>query len=256
VQYDIHQAVRAACLWLPETEEVLSHGSWSFKVRGKLFAYYLVNHHGDGRVALWLKAAPGIQESHVAADPEQFFVPPYLGTRGWLGVHLNKGLAWDAIAALLRQAYELSVPASVAQAIGKTPAIKAPRAPSVSEIDPLQSARGKARLKALRAICLKLPEVREATQFGYPVWQAGRKTFASISGAEHRLRACFWVGVEQQQLLTADARYQIPPYLGHNGWIALDMANGCDQSELGGLALHSYRHFALQRMLKALDAAP
>jgi len=57
---DLKRAVRAACCWLPEAEEVISHGSPTFKVRGKSFAMLLVNHHGDGRVALRaLDAGPG-----------------------------------------------------------------------------------------------------------------------------------------------------------------------------------------------------
>ena len=72
----IDQAVREICLWLPEAEEFLSHGSPNFRVRGKTFATYVVNHHGDGRVALWLNAPPGSQELHVRTQPEHFFVPP------------------------------------------------------------------------------------------------------------------------------------------------------------------------------------
>jgi hypothetical protein len=53
-------------------------------------------------------------------------------------------------------------------------------------------------------------------------------------------------------LLTADPRYEIPPYFGHNGWIALEVTRECDWQEIQGLALNSYRHFALKRMLQAL----
>ena len=95
---DINQAVREVCLWFPEAEEFLSHGSPNFRVRGKTFAAYTVNHHGDGRVALWLNAPRGAQEMHVSAEPRHFFVPPYVGPRGWLGVHLDKGLSWKRIA--------------------------------------------------------------------------------------------------------------------------------------------------------------
>jgi hypothetical protein len=56
---DLHQAVRDACLWLPEAEEFVSHGSPNFRVRGKTFATYALNHHGDGRVALWPRVAGG-----------------------------------------------------------------------------------------------------------------------------------------------------------------------------------------------------
>ncbi len=72
----IPQAVREVCLNLPESLEVDSHGSPDFRVHGKSFATYVVNHHGDGRVALWLKADLGAQERRVAEDPKHCFVPP------------------------------------------------------------------------------------------------------------------------------------------------------------------------------------
>ena len=65
----------------------------------------------------------------------------------------------------------------------------------------------------------------------------------------------FWVGVDNQGLLTADARYSIPPYMGHNGWISLDVSAGCDWAEVKTLTLQSYRHFALKRMLLLLPFA-
>src|SRR6202041_2710015 len=134
---DVHQAVRETCLWLPEAEEFVSHGSPNFRVRGKTFATYAVNHHGDGRVALWLNALPGSQETHVRNEPEHFFVPPYVGPRGWLGVVVDRGVAWQRIAALVREAYEKVAPAELRARAGKTPAFKAPREPlSASQIDP------------------------------------------------------------------------------------------------------------------------
>ena len=68
---DISQAVREVCLSFPETEEFVSHGSPNFRVRkGKIFATYVVNHHGDGRIALWLNAPDGAQAHYVApSDP-------------------------------------------------------------------------------------------------------------------------------------------------------------------------------------------
>jgi predicted DNA-binding protein (MmcQ/YjbR family) len=255
LDYDIHHAVHDVCLWLPEAQETTSHGSSSFKVRGKTFAYFVVNHHGDGRVALWIAASPGTQEAHVSADPEQFFVPPYVGPRGWLGIHLNKDLAWQRVAALVREAYERVAPAALSRTLGATPAVKTPSGLSAGEMDPLRSARGKALLQTMRRLCLSFPESREALQFGFPVWQAGRKTFALARGGDPGLTVNFWVGVDRQQLLIADARYRIPPYMGHNGWIALDVSGGCDRNEVAALAEQSYRHFALKRMLKSLDSA-
>ncbi|MEP6546043.1 MAG: MmcQ/YjbR family DNA-binding protein [Gammaproteobacteria bacterium] len=251
---DIHQVVREVCLWLPEAEEFLSHGSPNFRVRGgKTFAMYAVNHHGDGRVALWLNALPGAQELHVGADPQHFFVPPYVGPRGWLGVRLDKGLAWKHVTRLVREAYEKVASPALRARIGKTPVLKAPdKILSASQIDPMKSPAALRVLKSLRKICLELPESREASQFGCPVWQAGTKTFALARHDGEQLSLNFWVGVDTQGLLTADARYTIPPYMGHNGWISLDVSSGCDWQEIKSLTLQSYRHFALQRMLLQL----
>jgi predicted DNA-binding protein (MmcQ/YjbR family) len=250
---DLHQGVRDACLWLPEAEEFVSHGSPNFRVRGKTFATYAVNHHGDGRVALWLNALPGSQDLHVQSEPTHFFVPPYVGPRGWLGVVLDRGIAWKRVAALVREAYEKVAPAELRARIGKMPALKAPtKKLSASQIDPMQSPRALTVLKSFRRLCLDLPESHEERQFGHPVWQAGKKTFAIARHDGLRLTLNFWVGVDQQGLLCADSRYQIPPYMGHNGWIALDVSADCDWEEIEALTRQSYRHFALKRMLALL----
>jgi hypothetical protein len=100
------ERVRELCLSLPETSERLSHGQPSFFVRGKkTFVMYLDDHHGDGRLALWLAAPEGMQEALVEAAPEHYFRPPYVGHRGWLGVRLDRDLAWDEIAGAIEDAY-------------------------------------------------------------------------------------------------------------------------------------------------------
>jgi hypothetical protein len=251
---DIHEAVREVCLSFPEAEEYVSHGSPNFRVRGRTFATYVVNHHGDGRVALWLNAPDGAQEQRVRDEPGQFFVPPYVGPRGWLGVHLDKGLSWQRIAALVREAYEKVVPRTLAATIGRTIEIEPPRAPlAPSDIDPMQAPRAQRLLATLRKIVAEWPEVTEGVQFGFPVWRAGKRTFAWAWSMNERLQVAFWVGVDRQRLMTSDPRYTIPAYMGHNGWIALDVGRGSNLAELRALALDSYRHFALKRMLATLD---
>src|ERR1051326_5250428 len=80
------QRVRAVCLALPETNERPSHGAPTFFVRDKrAFVMYMDNHHEDGRLALWCAAPPGEQQTLQAMAPEWFFVPPYVGVRGWIG---------------------------------------------------------------------------------------------------------------------------------------------------------------------------
>jgi len=250
---DISAAVREVCLWFPEAQEVISHGSPDFRVRGKTFATYVINHHGDGRIALWLNAPTGAQALYTSEEPKHFFIPPYVGPRGWLGVHLDKGITWKRIAKLVREAYEKVAPPALSTALGKTVEIKPPTLTLAPEdFDPLQSKRAQAVLKAARKIFLELPETSEDKQFGSPVWRAGKKTFAWISGYEKKIKLSFWVGADQQGLLTGDKRYTIPPYMGHNGWIALDVTKSANLGEIKSLALHSYRHFALRRMLSKL----
>ncbi|HUI62532.1 MAG TPA: MmcQ/YjbR family DNA-binding protein [Steroidobacteraceae bacterium] len=256
---DISAAVREVCLWLPESEEYLSHGAPNFRVRGKTYATYAINHHGDGRVALWLNSPDGAQDHYTRTQADHFFIPPYVGPRGWLGVHLDKGLPWERIATLVRQAYEKVAPAALVNSLGRTPALKPPPAKLPAEDrDPLQSRTGQAILRRMRKLCLSWPETSEGLQFGWPVWRAGKRTFASIHAVRDargrpRLQLYFWVGVAAQALMTDDRRFGIPAYLGHQGWIALDTTSGCDWGEVRELALASYRHFALRRMLAALD---
>lgn len=91
-QRTVSEVVRDIMASLPETEEFVSHGSPTFRVRGKIFATYTINHHGDGRVALNLIAPPGAQAAFTKMQPKAYFVPPYIGPKGWLGVELDKGL--------------------------------------------------------------------------------------------------------------------------------------------------------------------
>ena len=250
---DISQAVREVVLSFPETEETVSHGSPTFKVRGKTFATYSINHHGDGRVALTLNSPPGAQQLYTEMEPEYYFVPPYTGPRGWLGIDLNKDLSWQTIATRVREAYEKTAPAELIAGIIETPQIEPPdRALRPEEIDPFKGPRGQEVLGQLEALCAVLPETSTATQFGNPVWKAGKKTFLSTHYYTGRMQLSFWVGPDQQTLLTQDPRYQIPAYTGHNGWINLDVEAQADWQEIEQLLLGSYQHFALKRMLQAL----
>jgi hypothetical protein len=104
--------VREICLALPETSERLSHGAPTFFIREKRsFATVWDNHHGDGRFALICAAPEGLQTALVAADPERFYVPPYVGHRGWIGVRLDRGFDRDEIAGLLEDAFAEVAPA-------------------------------------------------------------------------------------------------------------------------------------------------
>jgi predicted DNA-binding protein (MmcQ/YjbR family) len=250
----IPEAVREICLFFPEAEATLSHGLPDFKVRGKSFASFCINHHGDGRVALWVRSPAGIQRLYTQLNPAAYFVPPYVGPRGWLGVELNKGLDWSQVVSRVREAYEHAAPASLAKRLADTPEFGPPDVEmSPEEIDPMRAERPRRILEKLGSLCARLPETSDSEAFGNPCWKAGKKTFVCVHSASGRLKLQFWVGVEQQAMLTSDPRYSIPSYIGHNGWIDLDIDQRIDWQEVESLLRVSYRHFALKRMLKALD---
>lgn len=102
--------VRELCLALPEAAEKLGHSRPVFHVRDKTFVMYMDNHHGDGRLALWCKAPPMAQSALVGGDPERFFVPPYVGPKGWVGVRLDRDLDWGLIADIITDAYRAAAP--------------------------------------------------------------------------------------------------------------------------------------------------
>ena len=98
--------VRALVGKLDGVTEKLSHGSPAFFVGKKCFAYFLDDHHGDGRLALWCMAPPGAQGMLVESNPDHYFVPPYVGHQGWVGVRLDRDNPWPQIAAVLEAAYQ------------------------------------------------------------------------------------------------------------------------------------------------------
>jgi predicted DNA-binding protein (MmcQ/YjbR family) len=104
--------LRKICLALPESAEVEAWGEPTFRVKNKIFAMHAAaeNHHGAGRPAVWLKAQDGLQAMMVRADAERFFVPPYVGKKGWLGIRLDGAVDWDEIERFVRDSYKLIAP--------------------------------------------------------------------------------------------------------------------------------------------------
>ncbi len=96
---------------LPGVEAVETAGHTGFSVNGKRFALLLVDHHGDGQLALHVKAPPGVQEALVA-ERTCFSRPAYLGNRGWVAVGLapGGGADWDEVEQLIEQAWRMSAP--------------------------------------------------------------------------------------------------------------------------------------------------
>jgi hypothetical protein len=119
VDLPIFDKVRSLALSFPETSERLAHGSPSFYVRDRLnFLVFSVNHHQDGNVSFWCAAPPGDQAALVDENPKVYFVPPYVGTRGWIGVRVDQGAPWEELAEVVTDAYRVRAPRSLRQSAG------------------------------------------------------------------------------------------------------------------------------------------
>jgi hypothetical protein len=108
------ERLRRIALALPEATEKVSHGEPSFfcppEKRARQFVAVDDHHHGADRLAFWCPAAAGAQEALIAENPEQFFRPPYVGHRGWVGVRIDLDPDWDEIAEIVRDAYRQVAP--------------------------------------------------------------------------------------------------------------------------------------------------
>ena len=123
LQPDLVRRVREICLALPEVTERPSHGSPAFYVRDKkqFVMLWPDGHHDDRFPHLWCAAPPGSQAELIAAAPERFFRPPYVGGRGWLGVRIDVDPDWDEVAAIVADAYRLVAPRKLAALLEEHP---------------------------------------------------------------------------------------------------------------------------------------
>jgi len=104
------------CQSLPEMiHEIVGDDHIAFRVRKKIFAYYLYDHHGDGIIAFCCKSSQSEQRRLVRDDPETFFVPAYLGARGWIAIRLDLDeVDWETVNELARRAFQSIAPRKLA----------------------------------------------------------------------------------------------------------------------------------------------
>ena len=119
------QRLRELCLSLPETAEQEAWGDPTWRVRGKIFAMQKGNYAG-GRPSLWVKAPSGEQATMVELRPDRYFVPPYVGHRGWVGIYLDGEVDWAALAAAVNESFRLVAPRRLTAAV-RTSARKSAR---------------------------------------------------------------------------------------------------------------------------------
>ncbi|MEV6772184.1 MmcQ/YjbR family DNA-binding protein [Nocardia sp. NPDC051030] len=102
---DVLESLRTVCMALPAAQERLSHGEPTWFAGGKKTFVMFADHHHDDRLGFWCAAPAGVQEELVAAEPERFFRPPYVGHRGWLGVYLDVDVDWGEVREIVEEAY-------------------------------------------------------------------------------------------------------------------------------------------------------
>lgn len=100
--------LRGGAMALPEVHEVEAWATPTFRVRNKMFATYAATgHHGEKRPSAWIKSTMMNQQLMVQMDPDRYFVPPYMGPAGWVGVYLDQGLDWMDVAELLVDGWKM-----------------------------------------------------------------------------------------------------------------------------------------------------
>ncbi|MDO9019211.1 MAG: MmcQ/YjbR family DNA-binding protein [Deltaproteobacteria bacterium] len=211
--------VRAICHDFAGTEEKLSHGAPWFHVRGKGMLTFANDHHGDGRVAVWCWSTPDEQRRLVRMDPDVYFVPPYVGVKGWVGVRLERPTTdFEALAALVEEAWRAVAPKRLASA-----APVAPPPPVYPTTDPEVVREARARLAE---VCATLPGSVVEVATSQTTWRVGKRPFAYLLDNQHRdgiVSVCFRVAPDEAAALVqrAPRRYYRPPYIGARGWVAM-----------------------------------
>lgn len=249
----ISHVVNDLFLQLPDVERKQNHDRFvKYVVRDKTLVTYVINHHGDGLVALWLKVPRHMQQTLVEMDNHLFFVPPYVGKQGWVGVKLSMGTNWEEVVTVVLEAYEGV--AGKKSAATDLLAVDPPRDELLPvEIDPFNMPEMQTLLFRVRQYVNSLPDVHEVTQFGSPAFKTGKKSFLYVGFLDKKPCIEIWVGKDAQLGLSSDPRFAIPRYTGHNGWIMFATQFDHVDKQAHELVMESFRHFALKRTLKKLD---
>jgi predicted DNA-binding protein (MmcQ/YjbR family) len=111
---DKRERVTAICRALPGAEHTDQGDHCTYRVRGKVFAYFLDDHHGDGIVSVCVKAELGENVDRARLTPERFYLPAYIGPRGWFGLRLDRGrVDWREVREVVERSFRLAAPKSV-----------------------------------------------------------------------------------------------------------------------------------------------
>ena len=249
--------VFAICTALPEVTDA-GGSSPTFKVSGKTFLNFADNHHGDGNIGIWCKAPPGAQGLLVDAEPARFFIPPYVGPSGWVGMRVTGDVDWHQVAEVIADGWRCSAPAKLKAA---HPQLDGLRPPGMDQWQPLPDAPAEPEhpaLARLRDLCLSFPEAAEVEMWGYPAFKVRGKTFANwIPAGRGAERVAVWLEGPPgaQELLTDAAPREFfgPRYLGSKGWLGAWLDGDVDWARLSEVVADAYRSAAPAKLAMLLD---
>jgi hypothetical protein len=233
--------VREICL----REEKLSHGAPSFHVRGKMFLTFVDNHHRDGRVAVWCKSTPGEQRRLVASHPARFFVPPYVGVKGWVGVIVAPDVAdWIELSILVEHGWASVAPPRLLRegqmTTGKPPSPASPRVTT-------DAAVARVALERLTDICLALPGATCERDSRHATYRIRKKVFAYFLDNHHGdgIVAVCLKGDKREHMRVIAAepkRFYLPAYIGARGYLGMRLdSRRVDWKGVSELVAASYR---------------
>ncbi|HVW24905.1 MAG TPA: MmcQ/YjbR family DNA-binding protein [Polyangiaceae bacterium] len=142
------ERLRKLCLSMPRAVEKISHGepTWFTGENGKVFAMFDNHHHGASHIGVWVPTPPEIQEFLVSSDPQTYFVPPYVGKKGWTGVVLDTAPDWKVVEDLVQTAF-----ASASKGTPSLPPRASTRPPASSRNAPPPASSRNTRPSASRA---------------------------------------------------------------------------------------------------------
>jgi predicted DNA-binding protein (MmcQ/YjbR family) len=113
-EHPMLKRVSAIALALPEAVRATQGPHADFRVRKRVFAYFLDDHHGDGIVSVCVKSARGENEDRARTQPELYYLPAYIGHRGWFGMRLDRGgIDWREVRDVVEASYRLVAPKSL-----------------------------------------------------------------------------------------------------------------------------------------------
>jgi hypothetical protein len=219
-----YHRVREICLAFPAAEEKLSHGSPSFHVRGKMFLSFVDSHHGDGNLAVWCKSTLEEQRRLVAGNPSRFYVPPYVGVKGWLGVRVDQAHAdWIELSILVEEGWRSVAPPKLLRGEDLPPPKPIPPpSPRVTTDEKV----ARAAFARLETMCLALPEAVTEREGSHATFRARKKVFAYFLDNHHGdgiIGVCVKCDKRLGAKLVRDEpeRFFMPAYIGARGWVGV-----------------------------------